>query len=69
MPKMKTHSSSSKRFRVTSTGKIMRGQAFRGHLNQKKSSRRKRRLNGDVVVHPTNLNKLTLQIPYLKHAR
>jgi large subunit ribosomal protein L35 len=69
MPKMKTHSSTKKRFRVTGTGKIMRAQAFRGHLSQKKSSRRKRRLNPDVVVHPTNLNKLSLQIPYLKHAR
>jgi len=69
MPKMKSHSSGRKRFRVTGTGKIMRAQAFRGHLNQKKSSKRKRRLNGDVVCHSTNLKKLYLQIPYLKHAR
>jgi large subunit ribosomal protein L35 len=69
MPKMKSHSASRKRYRVTATGKVMRAQAFRGHLSQKKSSSRKRRLNPDVVVHPTMLKKMALQLPYLKHAR
>lgn len=69
MPKMKTHKSTTKRYRVTATGKIMRSQAFRGHLNQKKSSKRKRALDHDVVVHPSNLEKLSLTIPYKKYAR
>jgi large subunit ribosomal protein L35 len=69
MPKMKSHRSSAKRFRVTGTGKLMRAQAFRGHLNSKKSSQRKRRLDSDVVVHPTNLAKLALQLPYRQYLR
>ena len=32
MPKMKTHSGASKRFRLTGSGKIMRRRANRGHL-------------------------------------
>ena len=32
MPKMKTHSGSKKRFRVTGTGKIVRGKAYKSHI-------------------------------------
>lgn len=50
MPKMKTHSGAKKRFRVTGSGKIMRRQAGKMHLNEHKSSRRTRRLDGDVQL-------------------
>ncbi|WP_028709302.1 50S ribosomal protein L35 [Propionicicella superfundia] len=50
MPKMKTHSGAKKRFRVTGSGKIMRRQAGKMHLNEHKSSRRTRRLTGDVLL-------------------
>ena len=69
MPKMKTHKSSAKRYKATGTGKLMRAQAFRGHLNTLKSSKRKRRLDGDAAVHPSNLDKLRLELPYLKYVR
>jgi len=42
MPKMKTHSASKKRFRVTGSGKVTRRKAFKSHLLEKKSSKRKR---------------------------
>ena len=38
MPKMKTHRGAAKRFKVTGTGKLMRRQAFRSHILEKKSS-------------------------------
>ena len=44
MPKMKTHRGAAKRYKVTSTGKLRRRKAFRSHLLEHKSSRRKRRL-------------------------
>jgi large subunit ribosomal protein L35 len=69
MPKMKTHKSGAKRYKVTGTGKLMRAQAGRGHLNQKKSSRRKRSLDQYVVVHTANLKKLQLELPYIKYAQ
>ncbi len=50
MPKMKTHSGSKKRFKVTGSGKITRRQANRRHLLEHKSSRRTRRLMPDVEV-------------------
>lgn len=50
MPKAKTHSGSKKRFRVTGKGKVMRRRANRNHLLEHKSSRRRRRLDNEVVL-------------------
>ena len=50
MPKMKTHSGAKKRFRVTGSGKIMRRQAGKMHLNEHKPTKRTRRLSNDVQL-------------------
>jgi large subunit ribosomal protein L35 len=50
MPKAKTHSGASKRFRRTGTGKIVREKANRRHLLEHKSSKRTRRLEGRTEV-------------------
>ena len=50
MPKAKTHSGASKRFRSTGTGKILRQRANRRHLLEHKPTRRTRRLEGRVTV-------------------
>ena len=55
MPKMKTHQGAKKRFKITGTGKLRREQQMRKHLLEHKSSRRKRRLDGEVDVHSGNL--------------
>ncbi|NLB09582.1 MAG: 50S ribosomal protein L35, partial [Clostridiaceae bacterium] len=41
MPKMKTHSSSKKRFKVTGTGKFIRNKAGKQHILTKKTTKRK----------------------------
>ena len=46
MPKLKTHSSTKKRLKVTKTGKVMRRRATAAHFLQKKSASRKRRFAG-----------------------
>jgi len=58
MPKMKTHSGSKKRFRVTGTGKVMREKANRRHLLESKSSKRTRRLAVDAVAAPADVKKI-----------
>jgi large subunit ribosomal protein L35 len=58
MPKMKTHSGSKKRFRVTGTGKVMRRRANRAHLNEHKPSTRTRRLKDEVVVSDADVKKI-----------
>ena len=45
MPKMKSHRGAAKRFKVTSTGKIRRRRAFGNHMLEKKSQKRKRRID------------------------
>ena len=46
MPKMKTHSGSSKRFRLTGTGKVLRRRANRAHYAEHKPTTMMRRLAG-----------------------
>lgn len=54
VPKMKTHRGAAKRLRVTGTGKLVRGHAFHSHFTGKKTSKRKRHLRKDAVLHETN---------------
>jgi len=50
MPKMKTHSSSKKRFKITKSGKIKRMKAYKSHLLNGKSRKRKRNLRKATTV-------------------
>ncbi len=50
MPKNKTHSGTSKRFKVSGSGKILRQKANRRHLLEHKPTTRTRRLDGKAVV-------------------
>jgi large subunit ribosomal protein L35 len=52
MPKMKSHRGASKRFRVTKNGKVMHAKASGNHMLTKKSSGRRRRVEGMAVVGP-----------------
>ena len=56
MPKMKTHKGTAKRFRVTGSGKIMRGKAFKSHILEKKSPKRKRGFRQEAVVSRADTN-------------
>jgi len=58
MPKMKTHSGASKRFRLTGTGKLMRRRANRQHLFEHKPSTRTRRLKNEVTLSPADAKKM-----------
>ncbi len=50
MPKMKTHSGTKKRFKVSATGKVRGRHAFTSHILEKKSPKRKRRLGNPASV-------------------
>jgi large subunit ribosomal protein L35 len=56
MPKMKTHKGTAKRFRVTGSGKIVRGKAFKSHILEKKSPKRKRGFRQETLVSPADSN-------------
>ncbi len=52
MPKMKTDSGAKKRIKITGSGKLRRGKAFRGHLMEGKTSVRSRRLGRETTIAP-----------------
>jgi len=50
MPKMKSHKGARKRFKVTGSGEVKRGRAFKSHILTKKTSKRKRRLRRSALI-------------------
>ena len=68
MPKMKTHRSAAKRYKITGSGKVLRQKAGKGHLLAHKSPARKDRLTGTVEVFKGNLDMISKELPYKKKA-
>jgi large subunit ribosomal protein L35 len=58
MPKMKPHTTSGKRVRVTGSGKLMREQPGKRHNMENKSSRVTRRNTGIVAVAKSDLKRV-----------
>ncbi len=67
MPKIKTHKSTSKRFRLTGKGKLMRTKLGKSHLRRHKSSRVKAQFVEMLEVKGSGLEKRIKRLaPYLK---
>lgn len=64
MPKLKTHSASKKRFKLTGTGLVKRSKAGKSHILTKKSTKRKRNLRKTTIASPTNVAAIKKLIPY-----
>ena len=64
MPKLKTHSGAKKRFNLTKNGKIKRAHAYKSHILNKKSTKRKRKLRMGTYADVTNMKAIKLLIPY-----
>ncbi|MDI5966049.1 50S ribosomal protein L35 [Streptomyces sp. SL13] len=58
MPKNKTHSGTSKRFKITGSGKVLRERAGKRHLLEHKPSSKTRALTGTVEVAPSDAKKI-----------
>jgi large subunit ribosomal protein L35 len=65
MPKIRTHKGTQKRFRVTSTGKVMRRHASMSHLLEKKSQKRKRLYGKQHELAPQDVREVIRIAPYL----
>jgi large subunit ribosomal protein L35 len=48
MPKMKTSSAAKKRFKLSAAGKVLRRRAFKSHLLEHKSAKRRRAKRRDA---------------------
>ena len=54
MPKIKTRKGVAKRIRVTAKGKLMRAAAWKSHLLEHKSKKRKRTYENEQSVHKSD---------------
>ncbi|YAF50081.1 50S ribosomal protein L35 [Mycoplasmoides gallisepticum] len=55
---MKTKSAAAKRFKTTKSGKIKRKQAYTSHLAPNKTTKQKRHLRKDGLVHKTDFKRI-----------
>ena len=64
--KLKTHKATSKRFRLTSTGKLVRTKGGKSHLRRHKSKRTKRLFEEMLPVEGSGIRKRVHRLaPYL----
>ena len=67
MPKIKTHKATSKRFKKTGTGKIVRTHIGKSHLRRRTSKRVKRSLDKtEEVMTKGNLRRVHRLAPFIK---
>lgn len=64
MPKLKTHKGAAKRFRLTATGKVKRGHSHARHILTKKTAKRKRMLDIDVIAAAADTPGVKRMLPY-----
>ena len=64
MPKIKTHSGAKKRFSLTKSGKVKRAKAYKSHILNKKSSKRKRNLRKGTYISAAEQKNVRVLIPY-----
>jgi len=67
MPKIKTHKTAQKRFKISGTGKILRTKGGKSHLRRKKAHRVLRALDKVfTVTTPGEKRRIQRLAPYLK---
>ncbi len=64
MSKLKSHRGAAKRFRLTASRKAKRSQAFKRHILTKKTRKRKRTLDQEVLVSRADLKRVRRMLPY-----
>ena len=62
--KIKTHTGAKKRFKLTKSGKVKRGMAFRSHILTKMSTKRKSNLRNGGYTDKTNTATIKKMLPY-----
>ena len=64
MPKMKTRRAAAKRLSLTGTGKIKRNKAFKRHILEKKTPKRKRNMRKAAIITAADHNRVKRMLPY-----
>jgi large subunit ribosomal protein L35 len=64
VPKLKTHRGAAKRFRSTASGRFKRAKAFKSHILTKKTTKRKRKLDGSSLISGADQRRVERMLPY-----
>lgn len=64
MPKLKSHSGASKRFKKTGKGGFKRAQANKRHILTKMNGKTIRQLRGVTQVHDSDVEEVRQMLPY-----
>ena len=64
MPKIKTHRAAAKRFNVTGSGEFKRYKAFKSHILEKKTPKRKRNLRKATLASAADRSRVKKMLPY-----
>jgi large subunit ribosomal protein L35 len=64
MPKMKTNKAAARRFKITSTGKVMRAKGMKSHFRRRKAKRTKRMFDKMYEVAPQDAKRIRRMLPY-----
>ena len=64
MHKIKTNSGAKKRFKLSKNGKVKRAKAFRNHMLNCKTTKRKRKLRQAGLVSDSETKRVMRMLPY-----
>ena len=64
MPKIKTHRATAKRFTITGSGEFKRNKAYKSHILEKKSRKRKRNLRKATLASAADRKNVRIMLPY-----
>jgi len=64
MPKIKTRRAAAKRFSVTGSGEFKRNKAYKRHILEKKTPKRKRNLRKAAIVNAAEHARVKRMLPY-----
>ena len=63
MPKVKTRRAAAKRFSITGSGEFKRNKAFKSHILEKKTRKRKRNLRKATLVSSADYSRVKRMLP------
>ena len=66
MPKMRSHSGTKKRLKITASGKVLRGQPGTSHLAPGKTQKQTRHLRKEAAVCTSDLRRIRQQVANIK---
>lgn len=64
LPKIKTHRATAKRFKITGSGEFKRNKAYKSHILEKKTPKRKRNLRKAALASAADRARVKKMLPY-----